>query len=391
MDNKNRKKKRILFIIAGIVLLAAYAAGAFFLLRAGGEKQPVTNVRNYNDDSSLILLTGKDYSLEEEQEEKYMEQQASQEQQVNPPKEKNTAESIVKQKQENANQPGNGGGDQPGNRGDGPGGEGDPGSGDKPDSGGDDPEPVVPDHTPIIDTNIGSEAYGSNVAFVVRGLDYNGRVIDSFYYTVKFDGVQLYSTGVDGSGYVTYRANGQAAGPHQVTITIVDPEGNKATGNYWLQVTEEANVPVNEWVTLEVEARVVGYGSFTATEQIYKDESAAHFVQRVLSAYGYAPGMNDDSYLYRISGFSGGDPVVPAPINTYVEENFGELYGVNVPGSLGERDFTPNSGWIYLYNGNYQGVGLYGVTLVDGDVIHIGFTLWGGAEYNGEWATYGSW
>ncbi|MDO4206427.1 MAG: hypothetical protein Q4D15_02405 [Lachnospiraceae bacterium] len=426
--NKKSRRNRIILAALAAVLIALYIVGALFGLHSGGIYTNRTDIRDLNEGRSQILVTGKNYTLENEQEEKYLEEQRKkqEEQQTVPDPDKNqikeVADSIVTEDlmeqaeqmdepdqepekdpngQQGSNQQGQAGGPDSGDGnqathdegGSGTGG----GSGQGEGGGGSNtnPEPVNPpeiNKTPIIESNIGSEEYWSNVAYVIRGTDYKGHVIDGFYYSVWFDGVLQYSAGVDGSGWVTYRADNQVAGYHEITATIKDTEGNTASKTWTIYVSVEAEVPVNQYATLEVEARTIGYGYvLSATEQIYKDESAANFVARVLRAYGFEPSMDGSSYLYRIWGINAGEANVPEPIKTHIEQTTGELYGVTNPGALGERDYTANSGWVYLYNGWYQGVGLYGVTLTDGDVIHLGFTLWGGAEYDGTWGTLGSW
>ncbi|MBO4835908.1 MAG: hypothetical protein J5483_07320 [Lachnospiraceae bacterium] len=419
--NKKSRRTKIILAIAAAVVLALYVTGAAFGLRSGGIRTTQTDIRKLDEGRSQILLTGKNYTLETEQEEKYLEEQRKkqEEQETVPDPDKDqikeVADSIVTEEMVESEEPIEEQDDKPDQQpetqphggtdsGDGnqtiyDGGASGTGGGDGPGEGGGgsntNPEPESPpevNKTPIIESNIGSEEYWSNVAYVIRGTDYKGRVIESFYYSVWFDGVLQYSAGVDGSGWVTYRADNQVEGYHEITATVTDAEGNSASKTWTIYVSVAAEVPANEYVTLEVEARVIGYGYvLSTTEQIYKDESAANFVARVLRAYGLEPSMDGSSYLYRIWGINAGEANVPEPIKTYVEQANGELYGVTNPGALGERDYTANSGWIYLYNGYYMGVGLYGVTLQDGDVIHLGFTLWGGAEYSGEWSTLGGW
>lgn len=428
--NKKSRRNKILLAVAAAVVLALYVAGVLFGLHSGGIRTNPTDIHELNEERSQILLTGKNYTLETEQEEKYLEEQRKkqeeQEEVPDPSKEqiKEVADSIVTEdlveketeqteakpdeqpeKEQNGTQgstnSGQAGGMDSGdgnqtiydNGASGTGG----GSGQGEGEGGSNtnPDPVNPpevNKSPIIETNIGTEEYWSNVAFVVRGTDYKGQVINSFYYSVWFDGVLQYSAGTDSAGWVTYRADNQLEGYHEITVTIKDTEGNTASKTWTIYVSVAAETPVDEYVTLAVEARVIGYGYVLyVTEQIYKDESAANFVARVLRAYGFEPSMDSSSYLYRIWGINAGEADVPEPIRTYVEQAAGELYGVTNPGALGERDYTANSGWIYLYNGWYEDVGLYGVTLTDGDEIHIGFTLWGGAEYDGTWSTLGGW
>ncbi len=394
MDQKKKDLlKRIGFIGAALLLVAACIIVAAVFLRTEGELENKTDIRNYNENSSQILLTGKDYSLDEEQEEIYMEAQQQREEPEPETRQEDTTDTIVQKDPDQQPQPGSenpsttddGTGNNNGSDGDGNGGDGD-GSGNQDN----DPKPPEVIKTPQIESNITDETYGTDLAFAVRGTDYKGRVIDKFYYTVLFDGNLMYSTESSGDGWVTYRVYGATEGPHEVSVTVTDTEGNKGTKTYPMNVSTEADVPVDEYVTLEVEANIVGFGyAVSVTEQIYKDESAAHFVRRVLESNGFGVNMDESAYLRRVYGIYPGEPNIPEPYKSYIDEVHGELYGVLDTESLGEKDFTAESGWIYLHNGVFSDVGLPGVTLQDGDIIHIGFTLWKGFEYNGTWGYFG--
>ncbi len=386
-----RKNRRWIFLIIAAAIAAVYIVTSAVSLHSHGEKPNSANIQELYSDRSQIIVTGKDYSLEEEDAEKYIEEQEEIQQETEPedPKEK-PAESIVKEDETQPDQEPETGDQQPG-PGDGPG----PGEGDGP--GGDDDgkeEESKPDKEsklPKIEHTIQDTPYGSNIVFQVRGTDYKGRVIDAFYYEVTLDGFRLSSVEISGDGWVSYRADGLEEGAHSIVIKIKDKDGNTSTQEAVLNVEEAQDVKIDSYVTLTVEAEALGFGTLLqVTDSIYKDESAAHFVKRVLEANGFTPSIdNASSYLSRI--YKAGIKPGPATVPEKIQEFLGEPYDDFDPDSLGERDYYATSGWIYLVNGAYMGVGMYGTTLQDGDEIHLGFAPSGGDEYNGNVYNYGDW
>lgn len=252
-------------------------------------------------------------------------------------------------------------------------------------------EPPSENKQPLISTDISGEPYGTDPVFSVRGTTWQGNVIENFYYTVTLDGTQLYSSGSSG-GWTAYGAYDVPEGEHSVYIRVEDPvEQTTAEAWYLLTVAASQNVPTEERVYLTLEAQALGFGILLQTsDYIYKGENAAHFVKRVLEANGFSPAIDEgSSYLSRIYrwGIKPGEPEIPENLKTYL----GDPYADADPDSLGERDYYATSGWIYLLNGEFQGVGLYGVILQDGDEIHLGFAPMGGDEYSGNVYYYGQW
>ena len=252
-------------------------------------------------------------------------------------------------------------------------------------------EPESEDKTPHISTDISADAYGADPVFSVLGTSWKGIAIDSYYYYVSLDGAQLYSTGSSG-GWTRYGASGLSAGDHSVYIQVQDPaEHTTAEAWYTLTVAGSENPKTDAQVYLTVEAEALGFGTLLVTsDTIYKGENAASFVKRMLEENGFTPAIDEgSSYLSRIYGWQikPGQPQVPESLTMYL----GEPYGDEDPNSLGERDYYATSGWIYLLNGTFQGVGLSGVSLNDGDEIHLGFAPMGGDEYSGNIYYYGQW
>ena len=258
---------------------------------------------------------------------------------------------------------------------------------------------IVTNKTPIIECSLANEENieGTELYFTVRCLDYHNTVIDAFYYQVQLNGENLYSTGRDGNEASVYRNTEPLnEGQNSVRIYVEDAEGNNASVEYLVYSQAVEEELADEYVQLVVDASLLGKGVLlSASERIYKNESAAHFVDRVLNDYGFSPQSVNNMYgyylqrLYKPGILGSADSIV---IPDSLKEQLGELYYEDLDqDSLGERDLNGYSGWVYLYNGSYMGVGLSNITLYDGDEILICFTLANGAEYDGSISYYGEW
>ncbi len=252
---------------------------------------------------------------------------------------------------------------------------------------------------PLLETTLKNNQVieGDSIVFKVRGTDYHNRIIDPFYYQVRLNGNLIYSTGVDSDGFVTYRnPEPLTEGGNEVSIYIEDEEGNSTSSNYIFDCTFVEETLTNEYVSLTVDGRILGLGILlSTTEQIYADESASNFVDRILNEYGFNPTGSNNIYGYYLARLNK-PGIVGSQENIIVPDSLKELIGdldyeSMDPDSLGERDFNGYSGWVYLYNYSYMGVGLSTITLSDGDEIVICYTLANGAEYDGTWFYYGDW
>ena len=407
----------MLMAFLAIVLLYLIFSGS--MLRAQSEIKPDFDFTEMNEAHSQVMVTGENYSLNQEQENAIVSNPIQEEPQVMPPE---AEESIIEEekpeekteekeppsdnseKEDNpsadtSNNEMNQGTDSqnevPVNQG-GTASEDENASGTNADQ---NQGEIEINKKPIIESSLRNEDIieGGNLTFTVRGRDYRNEVIDPFNYEVKLNGSLLYSTGVDDEGYVTYRSlESLPEGENEIAIYIEDKEGNSSSVSYRVISREAEPAFIDEYASLTVDARVLGLGILLSTkEAITKDESAAHFVDRVLWNAGFAPDAVNNLYGYYLARLNSGGIVggaenikVPDAISNLV----GELdYNMIDPNSLGERDLNGYSGWVYLYNYSYMGVGLSNITLRDGDEIIICFTLANGAEYDGTWYYYGDW
>ncbi len=443
IDLKTNRKKRLLMLFFLLGIIGSFLLLSGGLIRAQGEMKPEIDFSQVNDEFSQVLLTGNDYILNQEQEEimgnitplvqdeiipvpevadsiipeeeeKPEEKIEEQRNEEEPKKEENESENNedssneivtndqtslvednhigdVSQNSNIANPNNQDIGNQNSNIESNAQEQNDDKNEEK------DSEPI--DKRPIIETSLkGDElVQGSVIAFRVRGIDYHGLIIDPFNYQVKLNGNLLYSTGKDDDGFVTYRnPEPLLSGENEVSIRIEDDEGNSSEAIYRFTALEDEVKLEDEYVSLIVDARILGLGYLMSVqEQIYKDESAASFVNRVLEAYGFAPDSVNNMYGYYLARLNKPDLIgdadnisIPEALADYIGEiDLDAMYN----DSLGERDFNGYSGWVYLYNYSYTGVGLSNITLSDGDEIIICFTLANGAEYDGTWYYYGDW
>ncbi len=436
----SENKKRIYMLIAFMAILLLFGLFSGSVLKAQGEMKPDFNFDEMNEEHSQIVVTGNGYSLSQEQEEKIDNNPIKDEPEIKPPE---AEESIIEQeepeekqeekleeeseeKQEEKEDPKDDSRDDneidnsqqslpqdPSDSNSSSSSDDIIGSGQSAPSsnegGTDNPgetntenenaEPEEINKNPVIECSLknGEILSGADLVFTLRGKDYRGSVIDPFYYQVKLNGNLIYSTGVDGEGFVTYR-NPEALpeGENEVSVLIEDNEGRSSSASYRVTVNEVVPVLKDEYASVVVDARVLGLGILlSVNEPIYEDESAAHFVDRILNDYGFAPNSVNNLYGYYLARLnrvgivaSPGSIVIPEQLS----ELIGELdYNLMDNNSLGERDFNGYSGWVYLYNYSYMGVGLSNITLSDGDEIIICYTLANGAEYDGTWYYYGDW
>lgn len=429
----DRKNQRWIYLLSGLAICLLFVLVSGIFVRSQGEVETGQDIDDYSDEYSQIMVTGQNYFLTDVQEESIPEstapiepdnsmfpetneniikpeeelnQEPDQEKEEEQEQEKENEQTGTPESTEPAEQePGSHASDSNNNPAD-----------QNQSSGGfmsneettDEPTPnpeIVDDEQetitkdPRIETSLvnGESINGSDITFTLRGKDYHDSIIDPYYYQVSINGVRVYSMGVDSDGFATYRnMEPLSEGNSEILIYIEDEEGNSASAKYALNSVSAVNELQDEYVSLTLDARILGLGTLlSVNEQIYEDESASHFIERVLNDYGFITSSNNNSYGYYLARISragivgdSGNVQIPDTLKEYI----GEIdYGLMDPDSLGERDFNSYSGWVYLYNYSYMGVGLSNITLSDGDEIILCYTLANGAEYDGTWFYYGDW
>lgn len=247
---------------------------------------------------------------------------------------------------------------------------------------------------PVITTDLqeGQKVSGNALTFTVKAVSYKNEILDSFDVKVYLNGERLYSSGTNGNGIISYRADGLLVnGANEIIITAADSSGNSSKIKRQIDVNINGSRPVEGKVTFRVEAPSIGLGTlYSATEEIYKGESTASFVDRVLKDAGF--GIDNGGsiaygyYLRRLykPGITDGWRVDPA-VERHLEEINAALSQRPQADSLGEHDIYDASGWMYCWNGEWPD-GMSAITLSDGDELRIVFTLYYGYEYDGTWS-----
>ncbi|HCT91454.1 MAG TPA: hypothetical protein DF613_08770 [Lachnospiraceae bacterium] len=159
-------------------------------------------------------------------------------------------------------------------------------------------------------------------------------------------------------------------------------------------------------VTVSVEKFTLGQGYLVEPCQVELQESdnAATVLDWVLREHGFTysseGSFSDSFYLQSIHEADSGVLNIPrcisemAPIQINGETwdwpptNQTHSGNVEFP-ALGEFAYTSQAGWMYCVNGKFPSVGFSGVSLKDGDVMRVQFTLYGlgadiGEQYIGE-------
>lgn len=143
-------------------------------------------------------------------------------------------------------------------------------------------------------------------------------------------------------------------------------------------------------ITVAIERFTIGQGFYIKpqTLTIKQGDTVWDAVEKLLGAENMVVG-NDTGYLAAIKGADSGAVSIPKYIidelnagDTNVAKSHGKTQSGN---TLGEKDYSDYSGWMYFVNNNAPGVGMKGSTLKNGDVLRLAFTYWGtGADVTGK-------
>ena len=216
-------------------------------------------------------------------------------------------------------------------------------------------------------------------------------MLDSFDVQVYLNGQRMYSSGTDGRGFISYRADGLLNnGSNEISITATDEEGHTSTIIKQIEVDIKGNRPIEGTISFSLEAPSLGLGTlYSVNAEIYQGESTASFVDRVLRNAGFSIEHSGTTsygyYLKRLSkpGLTSGWKINPIVKKHLDEINAPETLNI-MNNSLGEHDLYDPSGWVYSVNGSWPD-GMSAITLGDGDELRIVFTLYYGYEYDGTW------
>lgn len=259
-------------------------------------------------------------------------------------------------------------------------------------------EPEV-NYSPSVASDLtdGETVNGSYRTFYVRGEDYKGNYLGASNLEVYGNGTKLYSTADEGD-MVKYRLD-LADGENKIKITVTDKEGRTITVTYTIYKGDEKEPEPAGTVTFSLEASTVGLGYLIgpSEEVYYEGEQLSYVIDRVLQKYGYTyrydGSLTNGFYLKHVirSGITNGYSI-PDDLYAKLQEVNCEIEDYHLD-SLGEFDFTKNSGWMYYVNGAEMSSGISTYYPADGDEIRIRFSLYAGADVGGsmQGETWGDW
>lgn len=140
-------------------------------------------------------------------------------------------------------------------------------------------------------------------------------------------------------------------------------------------------------ITVDVERFAIGQGFYVepTTLAVKEGTTARAAVEQLL---GTSNVIGEVGYLRAIVGADTGVATIPDYIikelgagNSSVANAYGQEYSGN---TLGEKDYSSQSGWMYFVNNSTPSVGMNEKILKSGDVLRLAFTYWGtGADVTG--------
>lgn len=228
----------------------------------------------------------------------------------------------------------------------------------------------------------------------MRGEDGAKKRLYGDHITVDLNGATLEDSGED-EGVTCYRLK-LMGGENRVKITVWDYEDRYVWNEYILNCTTVADGEKTGSITLSVEASTIGLDDLISPRSvdIYQGLNLAGTAAQFLQDNGYefanAGTLWDGFYLQYIirSGITNGW-LIPSDLEDAINED-GVMWTNEVSAdSLGEFDFTAQSGWIYSVNGQYPNFGMSECYPKDGDVVRIRFTLATGRDIGGGYVNGG--
>ena len=255
--------------------------------------------------------------------------------------------------------------------------------------------PVETQGKPVITTDLtnGQTVNGEELNFYVKAKNYKGKNISQGNFTVTVNDTEIYASGSTYKALYSCKITDDSSSPlkngkNVIKITVKDTDGNKTTATLRVTMDAEEEAEPEGMATLTITADSVGLGTIYASGdvEIYKDEKIAHFFSRVMEDAGlsYSSSGSEDNnfYLARINkeGILEGWTITDEQIDA-IGKTMSEPEDMD---SLGEKDFFPQSGWMFSVNGTTPDSGMASGTIQDGDEIVIWFTLDGGNDSDEE-------
>lgn len=392
MKEKNRKKN---FLWAGVSLavLIAFISVVFFSLTSQVQAIPKDPINGVNTKRSQGLVAGSGYVIDKKQEqvhkkeEKKKREQKKEEKTVKKQENQGQApvtgdNSALARSNPDSQRPSEGGGEG--------------GRDQRPqEEQQDTPDPPEDPTLPTIKTSLKQkeQVAPGYKGFWIKATDYKERAIDSSGLEVQVNGEKLYRSGEDGSK-VRYGAE-MREGENTIRITALDSYGKSKTVLYLIYGTIGKEEELEGSITFSLEAGTIGKGTIIGpmSVDVVADKPFAYTLDKLFKekgiSYDSSGSFNSGFYLKRIykNGITSGYQF-PSALMKILEEDIGYTKTPYEANSLGEKDFTTESGWMYQVNGAGLSFGMSGYIPRDGDVVRVRFTLWQGKDLDGQWGNW---
>lgn len=362
--------------IAGLLIIGLVVMGGI-LLAHQNRYEPDNQIKNLSASRSQVYIKGKGYKLDKKQlaehekiekaRENLLKKKPNKVRAGQNKESRSNRSKIKKPRKRGASKPSNGGTFDPTGSGNGNKGK------------------KVNSKDPVIETSIkdGMPFHGKEFAFSVHAKDHGEQPIDAFNIKVYFNSKQITSVGREGTGY-NYLGS-LKKGENIIIIKAKDEEGRTATlrRTVW-RISSKQKRKFS--VTVKISAEVIENPNILTKEvKIYSKESMASALTRCMkeSGIGYKKGdggtVKRGFYLSRIykQGIAAGKQIHPKILEHYKKMAGGIPWtsSEHYNDSLGEFDFTKNSGWVAYLDGASIKQGFSSTALSDGSVVHLRFTV----------------
>ncbi len=247
----------------------------------------------------------------------------------------------------------------------------------------------VGNNPPSVETNL--DGFNGTLenryfTFVVTARTGNGDVIYSDHISVTLDGLSI--TNPTGSTSFEYVLNFGYGEEHIVTVLAWDDDGNSTYKEYTVKFRNIADGESIGTATIVVDATTAGYGIIGSIEcEILQGETAAETLVKALAEMGLSVSYSGTETIgFYVKAIGGINSVgeVPAELWELIQRDGITVTSPSNGDSLGERDYTAGSGWMYSINGAlYPGKGMSEYNLSDGDVLYLRFTIAYGKDIGG--------
>ena len=225
----------------------------------------------------------------------------------------------------------------------------------------------------------------------IAATDYRGNKI---YY----DGIEVFLNGKkqivrETSPYITYKLN-FLDGQNTVKLKVTDDDGRFKEFTYIINYEQPDTNEKIGTVRVTVDANVLGIGTIVDTEvDLLAADSAAHVILRAMDkagiGYRFEGSTESNFYLSHINKPGIGMRYnIPDPLRQAINEE-GILWQgreedpKRALDSLGEFDYTSDSGWLIIVDGAFITESASAIDIADGSVIKVRYTLAKGKDIGG--------